>query len=498
MTPGTDPGAGGSADGDRLILNIRGGVRIVVPNDLASISTYVFLEQEDWFEDEAALVRRLAQPGFRMLDIGANVGFYSLTAAAASGGDSKIVAFEPTPEVAALMRASIAANGFPGCVVHEFALGERDGTLVLERGDDSALNRVTGNGSGTTVPVRTLDAVAAGEGLANIDFVKIDVEGSEAAVVAGGRDFFARESPLVMFEVVESGELRLDAAHMLEQLGYRLFELTIDPLLLVPFAGKVAFGRLNLFAAKGDRAAALADAGLLARSPEPVGRPCREEILELLSHPAALAAAKPAFHRALGAMADDDPFLLALSAYAQSLRPDASPDQRAGGLLACFREAEAALQVRATAPRLMLAARIARRLGMTAHAGQLANQLALGALQGARFAINEPFPVLLPHYESWVSPGGLGPWLTAMCVEAWWMWSAFSDQFRATPLPVPHPSELLASCGRRSPAFERRRQLWELRSRRQSAPVAAEILAQSGSDNLNTGYWLRGRQGSGA
>ena len=66
-----------------LLLNIKGGFRIVVPADLSAISTYVFLEQEDWFEDEAEFVRRLARPGFRMLDIGANVGFYSLAAAAA-------------------------------------------------------------------------------------------------------------------------------------------------------------------------------------------------------------------------------------------------------------------------------------------------------------------------------------------------------------------------------------------------------------------------------
>ena len=111
--------------GGRLVLNVRGGFRIVVPPDIGAISTYTFLEQEDWFEDEAELVRRIARPGFRMLDIGANVGFYALAAAAASGGDVRIDAFEPTPEVAALLRASVAANGFAGIAVHEHALGER-------------------------------------------------------------------------------------------------------------------------------------------------------------------------------------------------------------------------------------------------------------------------------------------------------------------------------------------------------------------------------------
>ncbi|MFM8992346.1 MAG: FkbM family methyltransferase, partial [Alphaproteobacteria bacterium] len=206
--------------GDRLVLELKGGFRIVVPSDIGAISTYTFLEQEDWFEDEAELVRRLARPGFRMLDIGANVGFYSLAAAAASGGDARIAAFEPTPEVAALLRASIAQNGFPGIVVHEVALGEREGTLVLSRGADSALNRIVADGEGARVPIRTLDEVAEHEDLRGIDFVKIDVEGAETAVIAGGRGFFARESPLVMFEVVDGSQPRLDAARMLEQAGY--------------------------------------------------------------------------------------------------------------------------------------------------------------------------------------------------------------------------------------------------------------------------------------
>jgi len=475
--------------GGRLVLNVRGGFRIVVPPDIGAISTYTFLEQEDWFEDEAELVRRLARPGFRMLDIGANVGFYALAAAAASGGDARIAAFEPTPEVAALLRASVAENGFAGIAVHELALGAREGTLVLSRGADSALNRIVADGEGARVPIRTLDEVSEREDLRGIDFVKIDVEGAETAVIAGGRGFLARESPLVMFEVVDGAQPRLDAARMLEQAGYGLYELANDPPLLLPFSGTVHAGRLNLFAAKPDRAARLATAGLLSRAPEAPGPVRRDEILRLVSRPAALAEAKPVFRRALAQADDDDPYLLALSALAQSARPGASPDQRAGCLRACLLASDAALRARATAPRLILAARIARELGMTARASQLASQLATGAMRGGRMDIDEPFPVLLPAYEAWTAPGGLGKWLAAMSIEAWWTWSAFSDQFRVEPFPLAHPSELLAACGRRAAAFERRRQLLAMREGRQRGPVPAEILGRGGRGNLNPGYW---------
>jgi hypothetical protein len=56
-------------------------------------------------------------------------------------------------------------------------------------------------------------------------------------------------------------------------------------------------------------------------------------------------------------------------------------------------------------------------------------------------------------------------------------------------LPPAHPSELLAACGRRAAAFERRRQLLAMREGRQRGPVPAGILGRGGRGNLNPGYW---------
>lgn len=476
-----------------LMLNIRGGVRVVVPADLSAISTHVFLEQEDWFEDEAEFVRRLARPGFRMLDIGANVGFYSLTAAAASGGDARIAAFEPTPDVAAMLRASVSANGFSGIEVHELALGDRTGEQVLACGADSALNRVVAEGAGMRVEVRTLDDFAQSKSLNGIDFVKLDVEGSETSVICGGRNFFDRESPLVMFEIVDVAEVRMDVAQMFENAGYRLYELAVDPPLLIPFIRKVTPGRLNLFAAKPDRAAALAGLGLLAQTAPPPGSPLRrEEILRFLCRPAALASAKATFRRSLARAADNDPHLAALSALTLAARPAISPDQRAGALRAGLTAAETAVARAPTFARLMTAARLARSLGQPFLAAEFVRQVATSAVAGARLEIDEGFPALLPVYETWTASGGLGAWLGAMAIEAWWMWSAFSDRFRTETAPFAHPAILLESCGRRAPMFERRRQLGEIQAGRQTGPVAAEILGRRDRSNLNPDFWMSG------
>ena len=72
---------------DELYVRVKGGGEICVP--ASSMSAYVLLEQEDWFEKEIAFVRRMLRPGMRVIDIGANYGTYTLAMARAVGLEGK-------------------------------------------------------------------------------------------------------------------------------------------------------------------------------------------------------------------------------------------------------------------------------------------------------------------------------------------------------------------------------------------------------------------------
>ena len=95
-----------------ITLTLPNGVRIVVPNSLNLITPYVLLEQQDWFEDEIKLLRRLLQPGQSVIDIGANYGTYTLSMAHSVGPTGQVWAFEPASATADLLAQSIAANAF--------------------------------------------------------------------------------------------------------------------------------------------------------------------------------------------------------------------------------------------------------------------------------------------------------------------------------------------------------------------------------------------------
>ncbi|SBW12278.1 hypothetical protein KL86APRO_20533 [uncultured Alphaproteobacteria bacterium] len=247
-------------------LSLAGEATVCVAPTLAQMTPYVLLEQEDWFEDEIRFVRRLVEPGMTMLDVGANHGVYSLAAACRIGG-GRIWAFEPASAPRARFAESVALNGFGTVVaILPVALSDTERTVEMAIAENSELGSLHGGaGPAETVRVRTLDACAAEHFPdARIDFVKLDAEGEEVAILRGGARIFAEQSPLVMFELREGAKVNAGLPEAFRALGYDLFVLVAEAGLLLPATG--AEEALNLFACKPDRAAALAARGLLLRS----------------------------------------------------------------------------------------------------------------------------------------------------------------------------------------------------------------------------------------
>ena len=163
------------------------GVRIVVPDSLDLITPYVLLEQQDWFEDEIKFLRRLLQPGQKVVDIGANYGAYTLSMARTVGPTGCVWAFEPASSTARLLAEGIAVNGFSQIVLERCALSSTPGTAQLSLDQNSELNALvhgmSSTGATETVVVSTLDACLERHGWRDIEFIKIDAEGEEANIL---------------------------------------------------------------------------------------------------------------------------------------------------------------------------------------------------------------------------------------------------------------------------------------------------------------------------
>jgi len=153
---------------------------------------------------------RTIRPGMRVLDVGGNFGYYSVLMSALVQASGHCHVFEPNRKIAQLLRRTLSVNGFDGwSKVWEIALSDRDdddahffiphsepknARLVAEPDD-----RLSGEGVFTQVPIRSLDGMS--EQLDQIDFIKIDTEGAEMAVLTGMRNTIQRQKPAMVVEV---------------------------------------------------------------------------------------------------------------------------------------------------------------------------------------------------------------------------------------------------------------------------------------------------------
>ena len=167
------------------------------------------------------------RPNFVFLDIGANIGGYSLALAAAAGRDARIIAVEPQPEVFDRLSYNISANPFGTVKALAIAIADRDGevTLFLDQRNkgEASVKIVSGEGAGRVrVPARTLLGLINDEGFDHVDAMKLDVEGAEDLIL---QRFFA-DAPLDLHPrliILERGESRwsLDLLAYLGGMGYR-------------------------------------------------------------------------------------------------------------------------------------------------------------------------------------------------------------------------------------------------------------------------------------
>ncbi|NJL06464.1 MAG: FkbM family methyltransferase, partial [Chloroflexaceae bacterium] len=184
--------------------------------------------------NETAFVQATVRPGWNILDIGANIGYFSMLCATLAGADGHVYAFEPMHLNAAMLARSIAENGYAERItLNEAAAGTTTGTVQItyleQQVNSGGVHLVPTGGSGyaghavASVPMIVLDQL---ELRRPIQFVKIDIEGAEPLALRGARTLLQQDQPLIMSEVHAELLGRIGgvsvAAYLaeLEQLGY--------------------------------------------------------------------------------------------------------------------------------------------------------------------------------------------------------------------------------------------------------------------------------------
>lgn len=181
---------------------------------------------------EAQLIERTLGPGGTMLDIGANHGSYTLLAGRRVGPTGRMVAFEPQPLLARLLRQSLASNGMRQGTVHELALGEQAGAstfFIPAAGSGSgglhAAFSAQGQHERLEVRVARLDELLPEPLPRENALVKMDCEGGELGALRGGRRALSSLPPLLLElnaqAATAAGSSLAELRDELQTIGYR-------------------------------------------------------------------------------------------------------------------------------------------------------------------------------------------------------------------------------------------------------------------------------------
>lgn len=149
---------------------------------------------------ETELLKKLVKPGDTVLDIGANIGYYTLILAGLVGDGGKVYAFEPDPTNYDLLRRNVELNGYKNIVLVQKATSNQNGSLRLYLcADNKAMHRVYASqyceDDFVEIEAVKLDDYFAGRD-EQIDFVKIDIEGAEYAAIEGMRSLLGKNERL--------------------------------------------------------------------------------------------------------------------------------------------------------------------------------------------------------------------------------------------------------------------------------------------------------------
>ena len=142
------------------------------------------------------------KPGMCAVDIGANIGFYSMLFASIVGPTGKVFAFEPNTENCRLILLSKDLNKFDHLKLFAFALTNFTGTVFFSPHIGSnggllpAINDTLSNPNCMVVPCTRLDTVIDEK----IDLIKADVEGAEYLALSGGESLIRRYRPIIISE----------------------------------------------------------------------------------------------------------------------------------------------------------------------------------------------------------------------------------------------------------------------------------------------------------
>lgn len=182
---------------------------------------------------ETELAKKEIKKGDVVLDIGANIGYYTLIFAKLVGEDGEVFAFEPNPTNFALLTKNVEMNGYKNVTLVQKAVSNKTGKLKLYLSEDMGDHRIYDSHDGRKyieIDAIRLDDYLGGNNL-KIDFIKMDIQGAEGGAIQGMLNLLKKNKTVkIVTEFWPIGLKRFgidsnEYLKLLIEIGFKLYEV---------------------------------------------------------------------------------------------------------------------------------------------------------------------------------------------------------------------------------------------------------------------------------
>jgi FkbM family methyltransferase len=223
-----------SVMGKTLNMDLRDG----------ALSSAIFAEGV-WEPEETLFLQKTLRPGMVFVDVGANIGYYTVIAASLVGSAGKVFAFEPDPRNFILLQKNVAQNHCQNVLTEQKAIAACTQRLFLYRSSDNFGDHRTYEPRGESTEQRedrrsavAIEAISLddyfGGNPTGIDFLKMDIQGSEYDALIGMRRTLQQNSDVTILTefwptgLKQAGVVPLDFLAEVRACGFKIYRLEQD------------------------------------------------------------------------------------------------------------------------------------------------------------------------------------------------------------------------------------------------------------------------------
>ena len=225
---------------DKKPVPIVGGARMVadISDDLQR-RIYFFGCHEP---ETTQLIFGILRPGDTFIDLGANIGYYTVIAGSLVGPAGAVHSFEPIPEIFSSLKENVALNALTNVRLNQNAVFNEDCELEIflpkpeNNGTGSFMRSPDAPGESILCDALTLDAYVEREGIEQIRLIKMDIEGAELRALKGMKNLLSSSTrPDVICEASPNwfsagGHTRAHIIGYMDSFGYRCREISLSGL----------------------------------------------------------------------------------------------------------------------------------------------------------------------------------------------------------------------------------------------------------------------------